>query len=409
MSDRIVILGAGIAGISACERILAEAPGTEITLISGERDLPYVRPLLSKLALSTFRRNSLALHTADWYAESSVRLLTGTAVDRLLTERKTVLLENGTAVPYDKCIYALGARSFIPPIPGADLPGTAGVRTIDDLQKVRRLLAAAEHAVVIGGGVIGLEFAWEIKKAGCDVTLLEAQPHLMERVLDTQSAQVLEECCAACGVPVHTGVQIARIAGAGRVQAVELADGRVFPADLVLIACGVLANTAAARRSGFSCSHGVLVDGNLRTSAPDVFAAGDCIQTDTVNPGLWNYAKESGCIAGFNAVHPADQALCFTPAQEPVLLSAMGTHLFAVGSLHEKGLHEECRTWQKDAPGPLFRVNPHAGGLCYEKRFYRGGVLCGAVLIGDLTAMEDIRQELERAQHACGAPEVTKA
>ena len=409
MSERIVILGAGGAGLSACERIITEAPGTEIVLVNGERDLPYVRPLLSKLALSTFYRDSLTIHDEDWYRKNGVRLLCEATVDRILPEKKEVLLEDGAILFYDKCIYALGADCFVPPIPGADLPGTACVRTIRDLQKIRRLLATAKQAVVIGGGVIGLEFAWAIRQSGCEVTILEALPHLMERVLDARSASVLEERCSDCGIPVITGAQVDRIEGADRAEAVVLADGRRFPADLVLLSCGIRPNTDTAKRSGLACGRGILVDEFLHTGIPDIYAAGDCIQIDEsaahdaagmcsidVNPGLWTYAKESGSIAGFNAVHPECEALRFAPASQPVLLSALGTSLFVVGDVQEEGCDRvEVLTRQKKDPAPLFLVNPPLGeALSYEKRFYRGGALCGAVLMGGLEALRDIKDKL---------------
>ena len=409
MSDRIVILGAGIAGISACGQILKEAPEARITLLSDERDLPYVRPLLSKLTLNTFRRDSLSIHPEEWYRDNGVRLLCGVPVDRIISEQKEVLLADGTRLPYDKLIYALGARCHVPPIPGAGLPGTACVRTIGDLQKIRRLLAAAKQAVVIGGGVIGLEFAWEIRKAGCAVTVLEAMPHLMERVLDPQSASVLEEHCASCGIGVHTGVTVARIDGADRAEAVVLSDGRTFPADLVLLSCGIKANTEAAKRSGIACGRGVLVNDRLQTGVPDIFAAGDCIQideselhdmlgqcsTDNINPGLWTYAKEAGETAGHNAVHPKSEAIIFAPKNEAVLLSALGTNVFSIGDVREADCDRvECRKETEKAPEQLFLVNPHDGAaLHYEKRFFRGGRLVGAVLIGSLEKMAEIKAE----------------
>ena len=422
MSERIVILGAGIAGLTACETVLKEAPGADVTLLSDEQDLPYLRPLLSKLGLSTFRRDSLAIHPADWYLSRGVQLLRGTKADRIDTEKKEVLLADGTGLPYDKCIYALGARCHVPPIPGRDLPGVACVRTIKDLQKIRRLLAPAKHAVVIGGGVIGLEFAWEIQKTGCEVTVLEALPHLMARVLDPESAEVLKERCKACGIAVRTGAETEKIEGADRAEAVTLAGGERFPADLVLLSCGIRANTEVALRSGLACGRGVLVDDHLRTSDPNVFAAGDCIQLDEsalhaaegrcsiddTNPGLWTYAKETGELAGANAVRAPEEALTFRPGPEPVLLSALGTSLFAMGDVQGEDCCSDAPSGQPKAlcPGaasgssfdtqaPLFQVNPRGEeDLHHEKRFYRDGRLYGAVLIGDLSKMTAIKEEL---------------
>ena len=410
MSERIVILGAGIAGISACERILREAPGTQVVMLTEERDLPYSRPLLSKLALSTFIRDRISLHTEDWYRENGVRLLRGAAADRILPKQKEILLGDGSSLSYDKCIYALGAGCYIPAIPGTGLPGVVSVRSINDLLKIRRLLAVSKHAVVIGGGAIGLEFAWEIRRTGCDVTILETLPHLMGRVLDPESADVLKERCIACGLSAHTGVTVSRIEGTDHAETVLLSDGRSFPADLVLLSCGIRANTAVAERSGLACGRGVFVDDELRTSAPDVYAAGDCIQLDQsalhdtegrcriddINPGLWTYARKSGDIAGFNAVHPADEALCFASDPEPVLLSALGTALFAVGNVSGDGCERVvCDRQKAPGPEPLFQVNPHAEkAFRYEKRFYREGRLCGAVLIGDLSRMAEVQKEV---------------
>lgn len=352
MGKRFVILGNGIAGFSAAAELRRQSREAEITLISEE-------------------------------AEPAI-----------------------TSYPYDTGIYALGARCFVPPFSGAEKTGVAAVRTAEDFSRVRRLAAVASRGIVIGGGTIGLELAWKLFQAGCPVTILEAGPRLLGRLLDEESAAVLWGKVRAQGIPAYCGVSIQELTGKDRVTGVTLGDGRWFPADLVIISCGIRANIELAERAGILCGRGVLVDDFLQTSHPDFLAAGDCIQWKKPNPGLWNYARQSGTFAGFYAAsrRPGGSRLMsegFSPGAEPVILNCMGTSLFSAGSVEEgEGIetYVEGRTSGENGPeGVRFLVNHHEGEKePYRKFFVKDGILQGAVLMGNLSGLMEIKAGIGR-------------
>ena len=395
MGKQYLVLGAGIAGLSAAREIRRQDPEAAVTLIGAEPDGPYLRPLLSKTDFRRLQRQKILVAGDGWYEENSITLLKGCAAAAIDPEARLVTLSDGRKLPYDKCIYALGADCFVPPIPGRGKDGVLTLRGTGDFHNLRKRALTAKEAVLIGGGVIGIEMAWELLQLGIRCTVLEAMPRLMARQLDAESAALLQERLAAAGCACHTGVQISEITGEGQVSGVLLADGRHFPADIVILSTGVRAVTGPARAAKLVCDRGVVTNAQLVTSDPDILAAGDCVQCGGPNPGLWNYARISGETAGYNAVHP-EAAKNFEAGSFPLIMSAMGIGLFAVGSTAETETVTAVRKRRKNTADPgAFRVNQNArGGETYEKRFYQDGKLCGAVLIGDISGMTEILDEL---------------
>ena len=395
MAKQYLVLGAGIAGLSAAREIRCQDPEAAITLIGAEPDGPYLRPLISKTDFRRLQRQKILVAEDSWYEENRISLLKGCAVAAIDPKARLVTLSDGRKLPYDKCVYALGADCFVPPIPGREKEGVLTLRGTGDFHSLRRHSLTAKEAVLIGGGVIGIEMAWELLQLGIRCTILEAMPRLMARQLDAESAALLQERITAAGCRCHTGVQVSEITGEDRVSGVLLADGRHFPADIVIFSTGVRAVTGPARAANLACERGVVTNAQLFTSDPDILAAGDCIQCGGPNPGLWNYARISGETAGYNAVHP-DTAKTFAAGSFPLIMSAMGTGLFAVGITAETETVTAVRKrWKNTAAPGAFRVNQSARGEeTYEKRFYQDGKLCGAVIIGDISGMAEILDEL---------------
>lgn len=396
MENKYLILGSGIAGFSAANQIRQLCAEAEITMVGAEPENTYLRPLLSKTDFKNFQRDRIRCVQDDWYAKNYIRLYKGAAVKTIDRQNHRVTLADERCLSYDKCIYALGSDCFVPPIPGREKKGVLTLRTVRDFHDLRRLCMTAKTAVLIGGGVIGMEMAWELRQLGIACTILEAAPRLMARQLDVESSAFLKEHIQSIGIPCFIGVQVAAITGETAAAGVQLADGRWFPGDIVILSAGVRAVTAPAAAAGLQCDRGVVTDDTLVTSDPDILAAGDCVQCGIPNPGLWNYARVSGEIAGYNAVCPQNPKT-FSVGSFPVVLSAMGMGLFALGSVEES--EEVTAVVQRQPPvnggGPTFRVNQNAcGPLNYQKRFYRDGELCGAVLMGDISAMGEILKQL---------------
>ena len=296
---RYLVIGGGIAGVSAAEAIREQDPSGRIVLLSAERELPYARPLLSKAPLLSPEMKKLALHPQKWYTDRDIELRLGVAARHLDTQRRTVDC-GGEALPYDRCVLALGANNFIPPFQGRDEVPLCGLRTLDDLRRLQRLALGKERAVVIGGGVIGLELAAELVRYGLEVSVLEAMPSLMPRLIGPDISRWLQEQLPR--LHIHTGVSITRLYRSGEEMVVE-ADGGQWTCQVLAAACGVRANTALAAEAGIDCQRAIVVNERMETSAAGVYACGDCAQFQGFNAALWNQGLRQGAAAGPGRLH----------------------------------------------------------------------------------------------------------
>ena len=376
------IIGGGAAGLNAAKAIRERDKTGSIYMLSNEAYPAYNRPMLTKSLVAGLNAEQIAVQEASWYEENNVCLLLGKNVVSIDTEKKEIHTDDGAKFKYTKLIYALGSECFIPPIQGADQPEVIAIRRLSDTQKVTELLPQTKEAVVIGGGVLGLEAAWELKKARCKVTVLELAPRLMGRQLDEGAGEIIKAVSEAQGITIHTGVQIEAIEGDGHVTGVRLGDGRVFPAQLVIVSCGVRANVAVAKAAGIETDRAVVVNSRMETSAADVYACGDCAQYQGINYAIWPQAVEEGKTAGANA---AGETLEYTGVPAALTFHGMNTALFAIG---DNGSNPDLvyRTVEfKD----MARKQ-------YEKYYFRNNRLCGAILIGDVSRMGEMTEAVEK-------------
>lgn len=383
----ILILGGGTAALHAAEAARRQAPSASIAMVCAEALPPYSRPMLTKLPLLHYRPENTLLRPEGWYREQRIDLLLSTAAEALDASRKLVTTGAGT-IGYGKCILALGAENGIPPIPGTDLPGVFTLRTAADLSALRRKAVGVREAVVIGGGVIGLEAAYRLTQAGLTVTVLEAAPWLMPRVLDEGSANYLKNRIRPFAV--HTGVKVQKICGNGRVSAVEVKGMEAIPAQLVLLSCGIRPNTALARAAGAETGRGIAVNERMETSLPDVYACGDCAEFRGTNTGLWAQAVEEGAVAGTNA---AGGDAVYSGSDASLAMDCPDFSLFAAGDLGKDP--EKNYTQRTDIlrRSPLLEINRRQTE-CFCHEYYCGDKLVGTFLLGDLTAMPEKQHTL---------------
>ncbi|MGF1463825.1 MAG: NAD(P)/FAD-dependent oxidoreductase [Maricaulaceae bacterium] len=271
------MLGAGQAGFTLATHLRKLSFSGDITLAGDEPYPPYQRPPLSKAYLC----GGGALEDAwlahpEALAAQGITLQTGDAAVAIDTSAKTVTFRSKRVQRFDKLALALGARARVPPLPGADLMGVHSLRGIDDARALSDALATAQRLVVIGGGYIGLEAAASVRKRGVEVTVLEAAPRILARSSSEPIARALAERHARAGVEIRTGATVAAILGADRAEAVALASGDALPADQVLIGVGAAPRTQLAQTAGLAVEGGISVDARARTSAPDIYAIGDC-------------------------------------------------------------------------------------------------------------------------------------
>lgn len=282
-----IIVGAGQGGLQVAESLRAEGYDGPVTLIGAEPVAPYHRPPLSKAVLAgAMEEAQLAIRGPGFWERQRIDLLTGLRVAGIDRAARRVRLEDGRSLDYRGLALATGARLRPLPVPGHDLDGVLGLRTLDDARRLRAALDHARRVVVIGGGFIGLEVAAAARKRGLDVTILEAADRLLARSATPLLADFHADLHRAQGVAVELGAAVAALEGQdGRLVAVRTADGRRWPADLVVVGIGIIPDTALAEGCGLACDGGVLVDDGARTSDPAIVAVGDCTARRVLDGG----------------------------------------------------------------------------------------------------------------------------
>ena len=277
----LVVIGNGMAGCRAVEEILARDPGKyRITIFGAEPRVNYNRIMLSPVLAGEKSYEEIIINGQDWYDDNGIELISGDPVSGIDRAAKTVTGRSGRTIGYDKLMIATGSDPFIIPVPGKDLPGVVTFRDLDDVEK---MLAAADlggNAVVIGGGLLGLEAAHGLSLRGMQVTVLHLMPTLMERQLDEAAGWLLKSALEARGQTILTGADTAEIVGDGKVQAVRLKDGTEIPADIVVMAVGIRPNVALAKDAGLAVGRGIQVDDHMVTSDEDILAVGECVEHD---------------------------------------------------------------------------------------------------------------------------------
>ncbi len=318
---RYFILGGGAAALEAAKAIREKDPSGLIVLLTDEPALPYMRPALTKQLLADVSAQDIQLEPPAWYDAPGrdILVLMGRTVSCIDPENKTVSLADGLVFPYDKLIYALGARCFVPPFEGSDRQNVIAVRTAEDARRVRQIAKTAKSAVVIGGGVLGLEAAWGLHQAGMAVSVVEFDARVMARQVDEDTSERIARAMKDRGVKLYTCASTAKVDDAG----LHLTDGRLLPADLVIVSAGVRANAEIAAAAGIRVDRKILVDEHMATSVPDVYAAGDCAVCG-VSYALWDEACEMGRVAGINA---AGGDAVYTPVARPVHFVGFGVEI----------------------------------------------------------------------------------
>ena len=367
MRKKLVVIGAGMASGRMLEHLTEAQPDAwEITLFNAEPRGNYNRIMLSPVLAGEQTYEGIITHDDDWYGARGITCRFGEHVVKIDCERKVVEGQNGP-VPYDKLVIATGSAPFIIPVPGKDLPGVITYRDLDDTNAMIEAADKGGKAVVIGGGLLGLEGAAGLAGRGMDVTVLHLMGHLMERQLDEAAGYLLRRDLEARGITIKTQASTKAILGAGRAEAVLLESGEVLEADLVVMSVGIRPETRLATDAGLTVARGIEVNAQMQTSDPDIYAVGECIEFDgnlfgLVAP-LYDQAKAL-------ARSLMDEADAFVVKDTATKLKVTGCDLFSAGDF-------------ADAPGRediVFR-DPARG--IYKRLVIEGDRLVGAVMYGD--------------------------
>lgn len=376
--DRFVIIGAGIAGVSAAEAVREYAPNAEITLLSKEKEVPYMRLNLTRLLAGEFPEKNLPLHSESWYEDHKIDLRSGAVAERINLTEKRVLLEDGEVLPFDRLIVATGSHPWIPPVPGTTLNQVYTVRSVKDVREILAAVKPGTKVVCIGGGILGMETAGALAKQHANVTVLEAFDYLMPMQLNPEGSRVLAAHLNTLKIDVITNAIADCIIGDGAVTGVHLKRGQLVPAEVVVIAAGDRANSELLEQAGLTVKKGVLVDNFLRTTHPDVYAVGDVAEHDGVRYGAWSPAMYMGKIAGMNAAGIPTE---FGGIPRSHLLKVLGKPMLSIGVV-------------KPPDGSYRMIEDHADGG-YRMFMFRDGRLLGCLLIGKLKLMKPVRKAVQ--------------
>ncbi|MDN5850466.1 MAG: FAD-dependent oxidoreductase, partial [Nitrococcus sp.] len=277
--ERLVLVGTGMAGMKVIEELLAIAPDRyDITVFGAEPYGNYNRILLSPVLAGEQTLDDIMLNRVQWYAENGITLHTGREVIEIDRWQRRVIAADGSSAPYDRLLLATGSDPIVIPVPGKDLPGVLSYRDIHDVQAMLGASRRHKEAVVIGGGLLGLEAAYGLIKQGMAITVVHLEETLMERQLDRPAGDLLRRSLEARGMRFLLQTQTSEIVGDERVRAVRFANGAEIPAELVIMAVGIRPNMALAQRAGLYCERGVVVSDTLQTFDPCFYAVGECVQ-----------------------------------------------------------------------------------------------------------------------------------
>jgi nitrite reductase (NADH) large subunit len=293
---KLVVVGNGMAGVACVEQILRYRPDFDITIFGDETHVNYNRILLSSVLAGEKSADEILLNDVAWYQDNGIRARLGIRIDHIDRSQRVAVDSEGGVTPYDKLILATGSSAFIPSIPGVDKKNVHVFRTLDD---TRELIAKARtgcKAIVIGGGLLGLEAARGLQLRGCEVSVVHLVETLMERQLDSAGGEFLRRKIEAIGIRVLLPRQTQAVLGNGRVDGLRFASGEEIEADLVVIAAGIKPNVELGRKAGLDVRRGIVVNDYLQTSDPDIFAVGECTEHRGQTFGLVAPLMEQGKV-----------------------------------------------------------------------------------------------------------------
>ncbi len=369
MTEKLVIVGNGMAPGRMLEHLFEKARGRyEVTIFNAEPRVNYDRIMLSPVLSGEKDYEEIIIHGDGWYIKNGIILYKGHKVVGIDRDAKTLISDRGVITHYDKLVVATGSVPFILPVPGNNLPG---VLTYRDLEDVNAMLLAAQStatAVVIGGGLLGLEAAAGLKARGMDVTVLHLMPTLMERQLDPAAGYLLQKAVEARGIKVITKANTKAFLGERKVEAVELADGTIIPATLVVMAAGIKPNVGLAKEAGLEVNRGIVVDAGMHASDPDIFALGECAEVGGQTYGLVAPLYEMARVAAARLA--GDESASFIHNDTPTKLKVTGIELFSLGDFASGDDREEI-------------VLRDACAGVYKRLILKENRIIGTVLFGD--------------------------
>lgn len=365
---KIIIIGSGAAGVYAADNIRKNNKNAIIEMITNDKYMPYFRPSIPDILIKEINDNDLEIKNPEWYKDNNIQVTLNSEVAKIETAEYKIILDNGTIKKYNKLILANGARGFVPPIQNVNLKGVFVLRSREDAENIKKYAMKSKKAVVIGGGVLGLEAAWELKKIVQHVEIVEAEKRILPRQLDNEGSELFEKILNREDVKFNKGHFVKSLIGDKEVKSVQLEDGTTIETDIVIISAGIKANKEITEGTDIKVNRGIIVNEKMETNIADIYACGDVAEHEGIIMGLWSPAVDQGKTAGINAV--GGEAI-YQPLIHPVTFSGMNTSIFSMGNIDNNDEKDE-------------KLSYYDGSKCvYRKICYRDSIISGGILIGD--------------------------
>ena len=379
---RVVVVGAGVAGVTAAEELRRVLPETELILVGDEPYDFYNRMAITRLVAESASIDSLYLNRRDWAESRRVDFRRGVPATEIDRHNREVALADGERLPYDRVVIATGARPFVPPIDGFGADGSFVLRTIDDAVQIQQYIrrTRCRTAVVVGGGLLGLEAAYNISQLDVRILVLDRGRWPLRRQLDEQAGALLWEMLQDLGIELLAQTEAQRVHAGDRVTGVELLDGTTLEAELCLVTTGIIPNTKLAEAAGLDVGVGITVDEGMRSSDPHIFAIGDVAEHDGRPYGLWPASVEQAQVAAANM---AGGEVVYAHASPPARLKVPGIDLLSIGAVD--AIRGESRTVVVSAYGTRN----------YRKLILEHGRLTGAIILGSPELFDDVTRAVE--------------
>jgi nitrite reductase (NADH) large subunit len=380
---KYVIIGSGVAGITAASNIRKIDSSGEITVVSDEGIPYYSRIRLIQYLAGEASKNDIVIYRDEWYEKNNIKILLNTVVTDIDRENKQVITAGKGTLEYDRLLISTGGKSFIPPIPGTDKKGVFSLRTVGDADAIISYAERRERVILVGGGVLGLEAGNSLRKTGHKITVVEFFPRLLPRQMDPEGAEILKTQMEGMGFIFYLGAKTKEITGNDRSKGILLEDGTGIDGDLILVSAGVRPEAELARELGLTINKGVVVTDRMETEAEDIYAAGDLIEHRERFYGIWFAAEKQGEVAGINM---AGGEAVYEGTTVSNVLKVAGINLAAAGDIDADGQFGSI-------------VHKDKEKHVYRKLVIKDDILSGCILYGDISGYQRIVRAIEQRKN----------
>lgn len=380
MIKRIVIIGSGIAGVTAAKAIREVDLESEVFLIGEEEYYPYNRIRLSKGIFSQLEENNILLQKKEWYEQNNIKILVNTKVVNVNTDSQEVLLYDGNKIKYDRLLFANGSSNRIPPINGVGKNGVYTLRNLNDALEIRSRLNESKEIIVIGGGIQGLETAWILQQHGKKVIVCELLSRLMPNQLDDNASNMLKDIIESYGIQILTNTAVKEILGDAKVEGILIDEKVELNCDMVIYSTGIKSNIDLLGNTDLQTARGILVNNKMETNIKNIYAAGDIAELNNQVAGLWNIAIAQGRVAGYNI---AGREIVYENITPVTTLNAFDISLFSIGCIDE-------------TKSTNILVGKNIDLKEYKKIFIKNNKIVGAIVIGDTKKSPLLKSAIEK-------------